>query len=703
MMRISIFIWSLMCSTLYGYSQAEFLDDFNDNELAAYWKVTGTTFSLLEEEGVLKVTYIRTGTAGTQWDQFHLDGISVNVDEHRYIALDLRSDVAFQLALKPVSTAGDDWLTQDVPGDNAWHTYVLEVANVVGQPVVNLYIYFDGGSSVPRMGNILLDNVMIGYHYTAPVITTLLSAAISDANNLAAYIHEGTDQGTFPAGSREKLIAGISAAQAVLNNSELATQSAIDMATEQLYDVMTNVEKSVVLSDKGLIDMSATKETVFLYKNLQYLSAGSKYLFGMHDATAYGINQGGSSWYDDGSATKSDVKQITGSHPAVFSQDVYDIIEYEPTTLTNYRHRQTKAYQEGGVITLVWHMDDPVNKTFYWDQLSPSYNVVASLLPGGMHHEWYKANLEKLAFYIKGLRSENGTSIPVIFRPFHEHNGAWFWWGRTRCTTAEYNAIWKFTIEYLRDERNVHSFIYAFSPDGNQYNTKSEYLNIYPGDDFVDVFGIDYYFGEGTPAARDKLRDRLVHIVEYADERDKLAALTEFGDRLDWDDDDKIEITNFYTAMVLSAVQASLKSKRIAYLATWRNDNPQHHFAPYPGHKEVANFIQFFDDPATLFLNDLPALYTSRLDQVTSIGDRLESQMYVYPNPVHDVLFIEAPVFVAHVTLTSATGQQILEVFPVQSRQVTLDFRTLPKGIYLLGVILEHSKERRVIQKIIRN
>ena len=56
----------------------------------------------------------------------------------------------------------------------------------------------------------------------------------------------------------------------------------------------------------------------------------------------------------------------------------------------------------------------------------------------------------------------------------------------------EFTTLWKFTVSYLRDSLSVHNFIYAFSPD-NKFHTIEKYLERYPGNDWVDMVGIDNY------------------------------------------------------------------------------------------------------------------------------------------------------------------------------------------------------------------
>lgn len=448
-------------------------------------------------------------------------------------------------------------------------------------------------------------------YHASPTDTTNLSRAIRSAISLKAHIKEGTGEGEYPYGSKESIQKSVDSAKALLAKASRLKQKQLDSAAYSVADKLMLIEASVTLSDNPLVDSKATKETVYLYKNLKQLSRNHNYLFGMHDATAYGINADGTNWHDNGTGEKSDVKEVTGSHPAMFSEDVSEIASQQLYEMPDNFNQMVKAYNWGGVVTFCWHMRDPVNNTFYWNEIEPEYNVVKAISPGGKHHEWYKDNLNKLAFYMKSLRGKNGEAVPVIFRPFHEHNGSWFWWGKPHASTEEYNNIWKFTVNYLRDTLDVHNLIYAYSPDLGPIQKKADYMEIYPGDNYVDVFGVDYYFGDSTAATREKFQRGLADIVEYAGERGKIAALTEFGDRLNDDGTDMLEIDNFYTKTILKTIQASPEASQIAFLATWRNGHTKHHFAPYPGHKEAADFVRFYEDTAAVFLNEMVNMYDS--------------------------------------------------------------------------------------------
>lgn len=76
------------------------------------------------------------------------------------------------------------------------------------------------------------------------------------------------------------------------------------------------------------------------------------------------------------------------------------------------------------------------------------------------------------------LRTDAGEYVPVLFRPFHEHTGNGFWWGKGNCTAEEYIALWRFTLEYLRDTKGVHNLLYVYSPD--IVSSQDNYLEFWP-------------------------------------------------------------------------------------------------------------------------------------------------------------------------------------------------------------------------------
>ena len=178
-------------------------------------------------------------------------------------------------------------------------------------------------------------------------------------------------------------------------------------------------------------DPQATAETRALYKNLYHL-IGKNILFGHQDDPCYGVG-----WkYIDG---RSDIRDLTGEYPAVFGFDLgrtelgqafnLDSVPFEKT-----RQYIREAYERGAVITLSWHLNNPLTGGNAWDNKP---GAVASILPGGEKNGLYTSWLDRVAGFINSLKGKNGEPIPVILRLFHELNGGWFWWGKNQCSPEE--------------------------------------------------------------------------------------------------------------------------------------------------------------------------------------------------------------------------------------------------------------------------
>lgn len=343
------------------------------------------------------------------------------------------------------------------------------------------------------------------------------------------------------------------------------------------------------------IDPLATKETVNLYNNLKKLM-NKGVMFGHQDDLAYGVN-----WkYVPG---KSDIKEVTGDYPAVYGWELGHLEIGHPVNLDSVPFDKMKsfirqAYDRGGVVTISWHLRNPLTGKTAWD---PAAGTVASVLPEGEKHAVYKNWLDKLSAFILSLKGKNGAYIPVIFRPFHELNGSWFWWGKNHCTPDELKQLWHFTIKYLRDVKNIHHLLYAYNTD--RFSSQEEYLERYPGDEWADVIGFDVYQrGKGPTANEQFVKDvsKMLTILEQlAKQKNKIPAITEFGfgglpDSTWW-------TTTFWKA---------IEPHKISYVLGWRNagskpNGTSEYYVPYKGHASSRDFIQFYKKQKTLFQKEV--------------------------------------------------------------------------------------------------
>ncbi len=349
-----------------------------------------------------------------------------------------------------------------------------------------------------------------------------------------------------------------------------------------------------------IIDANATAETKSLYSNLNKLSE-KHILFGHQHATEYGHG------WRSSDTSRSDVKSVTGSHPAVIGVDFSGLSGRSENSIAKEKAALQKnisdTYNRGGITTVSWHFNNPVtNTSFYWND-STVAPAVKNIIPGGSHHDKYKTILGTIAELAKSTKGNDGKLVPMIFRPFHEFDGDWFWWGKSHCTVDEFKTLWQFTVAYLRDSSGVHNFIYAFSPD-NTFGTEAEFLERYPGNDFVDMVGMDNYgdFGRYGKYNLDSGILKLKIVSNFAKRAGKLAAFTETGL-------EAIPNTTWWTETLLKSLQK--EKLKLTYVLVWRNDvtSPTHYYAPFPGHISEKDFLKFYNSPYTLFENDLKDIY----------------------------------------------------------------------------------------------
>ncbi len=358
-----------------------------------------------------------------------------------------------------------------------------------------------------------------------------------------------------------------------------------------------------------LVDKNATEETAALFYNLKKVSK-TNVLFGHQDATKRGVTNATTQWANEQhlpvvSTGKSDVHEVTGAYPAVYGHDLQHVADFLSGNWFDYeknmaRQLTIEAYNRGGVNTFSWHYDNPVSQTdgsFYWAN-SP-VEAVSKILPGGSHHEIYKNSLTEVADFAKSLMGADGKLVPVIFRPFHEFDGGWFWWGATHCTVAQYKQLYQFTVTHLRDVLGVRNFLYAWSPDKN-FESLSQYMERYPGDAYVDVVGSDNY-GDLSDQSNPLTASNKYKIVsDYGKSNNKVAAMTETGST------SNLAKPNWFTSVLLEVLKR--QKLELAYTLVWANTK-NNYYTPYKGHAAETDFIGFKNNPYIMFGDRMPAMY----------------------------------------------------------------------------------------------
>ncbi len=269
------------------------------------------------------------------------------------------------------------------------------------------------------------------------------------------------------------------------------------------------------------------------------------------------------------------IQSATGDTPAIMGGD---LIEYSPSRIAHgsdpkgETERLIRAHQSGQIVTLLWHWNAPTDlidqkalvgtdgktidaswyRGFYTN--STTFDVQKALAdPNSADYKLLLRDIDTIAVQLQKL---SDAHVPVLWRPLHEGEGGWFWWGAHGPDT--YKKLWRLMYDRLTTTHHLHNLIWVCSSGMNPA--------WYPGDDVVDVVGIDEYPAD----ASDPLSSAWGTLAKQ--HKNKLLALTEFG-----------------------GVPDIPKMRRYgvdwSYFASWQGDLGPHKMTP-------ADLIRIYHDPA---------------------------------------------------------------------------------------------------------
>ena len=399
-----------------------------------------------------------------------------------------------------------------------------------------------------------------------------------------------------------------------------------------------------------LADDSATAETIRLYSYLTALSANNQVLFGHENDYNKKVSQ---------TASEGDVKELTGSLSGIYGIDTLSISGAElgltdPEEAMNTAVANSlAAANQGSIITLSTHMPNFTNDKIT-ENSDGTYNFTAcnfaeskdlnnncaeQILPGGAYNAQFNAYLDMIAEYALRLQDKN---VPILFRPFHENNGGWFWWG-SGTGVETYKSIYRYTEEYL-GEKGVHNMLYVYSPNG-PFTGESKYLERYPGDEYVDILAFDYYDDYNTyPATSDgsfydSLKTSCQVVSGIAVQKGKLAAISETGVRVmkkDGSDNEGLLMTGNPVAQNITGKNWYQEVSEIAneagmpYYLVWANFGDTNFYVPYKynnttGQEMVNEFIDFYNSDTSIFADG-----TNFYNDSTSVTETSYTNAYGY-------------------------------------------------------------------------
>jgi len=171
------------------------------------------------------------------------------------------------------------------------------------------------------------------------------------------------------------------------------------------------------------------------------------------------------------------IKTVTGRQPALLGLDYI-----EPKDQVAVNERATAWHRSGGIVSLCWHWGAPDIGTGY-ENSKKDFDVAHALVAGTPQNVAMMAQMAHVADLLTVLRDRR---IPVLWRPFHEFGGDWFWWGKHG--PQAFKALWRTMYDFFVVDRRLHNLIWVLGWAGQ--NIDPAY---YPGRDCVDVAGADIY------------------------------------------------------------------------------------------------------------------------------------------------------------------------------------------------------------------
>ena len=259
------------------------------------------------------------------------------------------------------------------------------------------------------------------------------------------------------------------------------------------------------------------------------------------------------------------------------------------------------------------------NYDFYNCDFSESQDLsndsLKTILPGGENNDVYNAYLDIIADYANQLADDD---IPVMFRPLHENTGSWFWWGSTN-SEESFKSLYRYTRDYL-ENKGVHNLLYVYSPCG-PITSEEDFMSRYPGDEYVDVLGFDYYadytYGQDADETYFENLDSTCQVVsKIAEEHGKIAGISECGVRVTRADgsSDGLLVKGNPVAQEKSGynwyqkVSDVAKKNDMPYYLVWANFSDTNFYVPYKyddtyGQEMINEFIDYYNDGSSIFGN----------------------------------------------------------------------------------------------------
>lgn len=220
------------------------------------------------------------------------------------------------------------------------------------------------------------------------------------------------------------------------------------------------------------------------------------------------------------------IKDLSGKTPVIRG---FDLIDYTPSrvergTTSTEVEKAIEWNKQRGITTFCWHWNAPKDlidqpgkewwRGFYTE--ATTFDVTKAMNDqGSEEYTLIIRDIDEIAVQLKRLQQAN---IPVLWRPLHEAEGKWFWWGAKGAESCKW--LWRLVYDRLLNEHHLDNLIWVWTSTGNQ-----EAIEWYPGDKYVDIVGADIYLPAGNYSSSFIMFDNMARIYDGK----KIVSMSENG------------------------------------------------------------------------------------------------------------------------------------------------------------------------------
>ena len=364
--------------------------------------------------------------------------------------------------------------------------------------------------------------------------------------------------------------------------------------------------------------------------------------------------------YTASSSEISYIEKTSGKYPAIYGTD---LINYSPSRVS--RGVSTIATEdaikwsknENGILSLMWHWNAPTDlidsgEHLWWSGFytnATTFDIAAVMSDTtSERYQLLISDIDAIAVQLKKVQNEN---IPVLWRPLHEAEGAWFWWGAKGPEACK--KLWILLYNRLTNYHKINNLLWVWTTSDSDAA-----LSWYPGDEYVDILSVDVYYADAEYGTSSFMFDNLRNKFNGK----KLLAMSENGPIPDVD---KMYQQDAYWS----------------YFCTWTGDYTTNGIA-----NTISHIDEVFNSENVTTLDELLPTWNTYVGNKTIRSDN--SDVKIFPVPFSGELNINFEEKTPDkITVFNSTGQAVTTINKQSLTESNrLNMSQLPIGIYLISI-----------------